>query len=212
MSSSRTPNLSLGDLSPKIIRKFKEIKPEVNSLSPKERDCFLDYVKEHDPHYYPVLYFVSFTGLRKGELHALRWREVNLHAKTVLVKYSMTDAGVIKTTKTARVRTVYLTDTTCDILRKMKTSDTNPMDFVFLSTDGGHLRHNRLSKVVRRNAKRAGIKHISVHSLRHTCASAIANNSSIVQAQQALGHSQITTTMSYYHQDEDALRKAMRNQ
>ena len=53
---------------------------------------------------------------------------------------------------------------------------------------------------------------IPVHSLRHTCTAAIANADGIVFAQQALEHSDVKTTMGYYHSDREALRDAMTSQ
>lgn len=200
------------DLSNKNLKKFKEIKPEVNALTPEERDIFLGHVKEHDSFYYPVMYLAAFTGLRRGEIRALKWKEVNLTAKTVQVKYSMAGKDTIKSTKTAKNRTIYLSDELAEILQGLKNKKTKISDFVFLGTDGNHLKEHRLTKVVGRNAERAGLKHISLHSLRHTCASVIANQHGILLASQVLGHSQITTTMGYYHSNEDAIRRAMLNQ
>ena len=118
----------------------------------------------------------------------------------------------LKSTKTAKSRTIYISDELAEILQGLKKKKTKLSDFVFLGTDRLHLKEHRLTKVVGRNAKRAGLKHISMHSLRHTCASAIANQHGILLASQVLGHSQITTTMAYYHSDEDAIRRAMLNQ
>ena len=99
-----------------------------------------------------------------------------------------------------------------NLLQQHQPTTYSPNDFVFVGKDGKHFGVNRLTKVVARVAKRSGLKHITMHSLRHTVASILANNYNIVLASKALGHSDIKTTMTYYHTDEEKLKQAMCNQ
>ena len=200
------------NLSRRKLPKFKEERPQVNALTPAERDTFLEYIREHDSYYLPVVTFAAYTGCRVGEIKALKWRDVNLQADSVHVRQSMTQDGVIKSTKTAKTRTVYLHPKVVEVLQPLWSKQRSLDNFVFVGLDGQHFKKNRLTKVVSRNAKAAGLKHITMHSLRHTCGSAIANQHGILRASQALGHSQITTTMQYYHEDADALKAAMTKQ
>ena len=84
-------------------------------------------------------------------------------------------------------------------------------DFVFLSSDGSYLKRSRLTRVVKRAAKRSGVPNITFHSLRHTFGTLMANKNGVVKASKALGHSDIKTTMMYYHTDESTMRAAMNN-
>ena len=91
----------------------------------------------------------------------------------------MTAKGVIKSTKTAKTRTVYLHPNVAEVLQSLKSKKTRLNNFVFVGKNGQHFKYNSLTKIVSRNAKAAGLKHITMHSLRHTCGSAIANRHGI---------------------------------
>ena len=201
------------DISTKAIKKFKETEPQINYLKPKDRLLFLDYVRENETFYYPVIAFTAYTGLRKGEVTGLRWMDVDLeeHMTFIQKSYTYIDKS-LKSTKTSRPRRVYLPDNIVEMLRSHRPTNAKPTDFVFVGMNGKPFGVNRLTKVVARSSQRAGLKRITMHSLRHTVASILANNYNIVLASKALGHSDIKTTMKYYHTDEDILKNAMRNQ
>lgn len=194
------------------IKPFPESPPQVNALSPEERDIFLAYVEKHEPFYYPVLCFTAYTGVRYGECRAVFCKHVNIIAQTVTIKQSMGGNGSLKPTKTREPRTLYLTDELVEMLKQMNLEKKRGTDFLFVGKNGKPFSKSRLTKVVKRCAKRAGLKHITMHSLRHTCASAIANKHGIVLAQRTLGHSDVRTTQAYYHIDQDTFKKAMKNQ
>lgn len=204
--------LTFFDISTDAIKKFREAAPNVNALKPEERKVFLEYVKKHEPFYYPALFFTAYCGVRDGELKGLRWKDIDFDEKSVFIQHSITSKGKFKLTKTSKARHIYLTDDLIALLKQHRPRNCRPNDFVFLGKNGQYFAKNRLTKVVSRSAERCGLKHITMHSLRHTVASILANNYNILLASKALGHSDIKTTMAYYHTDEEKLKAAMRNQ
>ena len=63
-----------------------------------------------------------------------------------------------------------------------------------------------------RSCERASVSVISFHGLRHTFATNIVNKHGIVKASKLLGHSDIKTTMMYYHADDETLFEALLDQ
>ncbi len=70
------------------------------------------------------VYICAYLGLRRGELCGLRWSDVGLEHKTITIENTRTQAGkkeIEKGTKTASsARTLYLSDTLCDMLKAAK--------------------------------------------------------------------------------------------
>ena len=140
------------------------------------------------------------TGLRLGEMLALRHEDVDLKTGTLWVRNT---PGHL--TKSRRNRVLALAPEICEMLRRLPQKG----ELLFSSPDGRPLRNNiqRDFKVI---VKRAGIPKCSMHDLRRTFVSQLAMagvNEAIVQ--KLAGHSSITTTLTYYtHILPHALRAA----
>jgi len=63
------------------IRKVKENKVKIEPLSFEELDHWLNFLQEKDREWYDLILFWSRTGLRPGELFALRWENVDFFNK-----------------------------------------------------------------------------------------------------------------------------------
>jgi integrase len=110
----------------------------------------------------------AMTGLRRGELIALRWRDINLdgHAIRVRANYSF---GELVTPKSGKVRTVPMVPAVSDALanlrqRELFTADDDP---VFIGSTGSHLDASALRRRYVAAAHRAGLRALPFHSLRH---------------------------------------------
>lgn len=143
------------------------------------------------------------TGLRRGEVLGLRWADVDLEARTVVVSRSLsqTKAGVaLKEPKTARSRrTVILPAATVEALTAIQgATESGPEGFVVQGTDGGFWVPNQFSSEFRRAARRRGFTY-RYHDLRHGHASqllALGIPVPVVSAR--LGHSNAATTLRVY--------------
>lgn len=168
-------------------------------------------------HYRVIVYTAAYTGLRAGELGALRRRDVDLlhgtlHVHGALKDISTTsvniapeDKGLIfGTTKTGKVRTLGLPRFLVDMLTEHLESVSGGADaLVFTSRKGGPLRHDNFYKRHFKPAVRAALpaeKHgLRFHDLRHTCAALlIAANAHPKAIQDHLGHKDIQTTFNVY--------------
>jgi integrase len=148
-----------------------------------------------------ALYLTAgFTGLRRGELVALRWGEVDFanHVIRVVEGYSRSRRG---RPKSRRSRSVPMVADVAKVLIELKGRErfTGRDDLVFAAEDGSHIDGSALRRrfVIARVA--AGLRPLRFHDLRHTFGSLAINRASIVQVQAWMGHSDIKTTMRYLH-------------
>jgi integrase len=157
-----------------------------------------------------MVMLAALTGLRQGELFALRDRNLDLEAKTVRVENG-TYAGELVPVKTrASRRRVDLSSTAVRVVRRqLLARKPNELGLVFPSPEGrilndDNFRHRVFSPAVRRT-KLAGFR---FHDLRHTYAAlmvAAGAHPKYLQAQ--MGHSSISVTLDLYgHLFPDANR------
>jgi integrase len=175
--------------------------------------------------YVPIVLAVA-TGLRRGELLALRWQDIDLKMGVVQVVRSLeqTNEGLrFKAPKTNRSRRpVVLPASVIDVLRDHKTRQAEERlllgqgkgELVFTRVDGRPIAPDTFTSWVARVAKRAGVAHIMpVHGLRHTHITKLlrANVHPKVASERA-GHSSVGFTLDRYShvipslQEDAALR------
>lgn len=142
----------------------------------------------------PLMVVAAYTGLRLGELAALRWRDVDLDGRRLTVRYRASSR-----TKSRRDRVVPLARPAVEALRGLGTYDRNAL--VFTGATGGPVNKEYASKSFLRYRRRAKLpEEIHFHSLRHTCASWLVQGGvALVRVKEILGHASIQTTMRYAH-------------
>lgn len=146
------------------------------------------------------------TGLRLGELVALRWADVDFAAKRILVRRSIV-RGVESSTKSNRERAVDLSTSALSALRAHRH---NASEFVFCDDAGQHLTRGMLHDAIERAGKKAEIGQVGWHVLRHTFASHLAIAGVSLRAIQLLmGHSTIAMTERYAHLSQESIASAV---
>ncbi|WP_205696394.1 site-specific integrase [Conexibacter sp. SYSU D00693] len=148
----------------------------------------------------------AWTGLRAGELRALRWRDVDFAARSLRVERNMptrlspTEAG---RTKGKRSRSLPLIDQAAAELARLRQREawTFDDDLVFVNSAGGVVDHGGADKAFKRALVAAGVgKKLRWHDLRHSFATmAAAHGATLVEIKEWLGHASIETTMVYAH-------------
>jgi len=126
----------------------------------------------------------AFVGLRRGELIALRWREIDFDASTIRVRASFT-YGVLTTPKSGKVRSVPMVDEVAKVLARLSTRErfTGPDDLVFPGVAGGHLDGSALRRRYGQAQAAAGLRRLRFHDLRHVFGSLAISRASVVQVQ-----------------------------
>jgi integrase len=151
-----------------------------------------------------LLMFALHTGCRAGELLAVRVGDIDARLKTVTFSRSSTRGIVRPSTKSGRVRTVPLTDPLLDALRIMRggrgVRSLDGDELVFAHLDGKPFDLDYLHRLLRRAQRRAGLRAIRWHDLRHSFASILTiHGTPIRQVQAWLGHATLGMTMRYAH-------------
>ena len=149
-----------------------------------------------------IVLFLAYTGLRWGEMAALRVKRIDLERRRVEVIESVTVVrGVLTwgTTKGHSHRDVPLPRFLAAELGEF-IKGKEPDDLVFPGSRGGPLRSKVFQEaVLTAAAKRSGLAGFTPHSFRHTAASlAIASGADVKVVQQMLGHKSATMTLDLY--------------
>jgi integrase len=120
-----------------------------------------------EPEWHVMIMTGLRTGLRIGELRALRWEDVDLVAGRLTVRRAVAKNDV-GTPKSGRKRTIELGH---EIQAGLKKDRHLRSELVFCCDDGLMLTENECKHPMRRACKRAGLRLIGWHALRHTFAS-----------------------------------------
>lgn len=177
-----------------------------------------------DEELYPIIVTTVYTGLRKGEVMALKWENIDFVNRQIHVKGSLCrvvdetpdENGVRHTTyqilepKTKKsIRPIPMLEVVYEALmiqKKRQDSEKKnnkwfyeDQDLVFANPQGGYIAQRKFMNRYHDFLKRYGITDIRFHDLRHTFASLLIEaDVSIKVIQELLGHSTITTSMDIY--------------
>jgi integrase len=159
-----------------------------------------------------LAWLLVLTGLRIGELLALRWRNVDLEHGTLRVTETVYD-GHFDVPKTQRSqRSLPLCAMAIRILTARKPAVTNPEALVFAAREGGPFdRHNLSRRQLKATCKKLGVEGVSWHWLRHANATLLdAVGTPLGTVQALLGHSSSEITREVYlHSIPADARKAV---
>ena len=160
-----------------------------------------------DPNAYLIVLLGGEAGLRCGEILALEWSDVDLSKRQLRVERS-TWKGHVTVPKGGRMRYVPLTVRLAGALREHRHLKG---DWIVCASDGGPLTQRLVQGLVARAARRAGLRKVGVHILRHTFCSHLAMGGAGARAIQELaGHADLSTTQRYMHVSPAAVENAIR--
>jgi integrase len=168
-------------------------------LSPAEVARLAEHAEtEQDAALFTV---AAFTGLRLGELRALRWSDIDWPLQLIHVRRSLPVKGEMGPPKSGKVRSVPLIDQAAAALndRSRRERFTDDDDLVFVSTVGTPVEEVRLRRRFYAALDRAGLKRLRLHDLRHTFGTLAVQAFPLSDVKAYMGHSDIATTMIYVH-------------
>jgi len=200
---------------------------EMHVMSETDLHLFLEYAK--DSPYYALFYTSLFTGMRRAELLALRWSDIDLELCQLSVTRSMQyihgedkkNRISFREPKTAKSRRlIALSPSTVLTLREHKAKQTelrqslgytppSDNDLVFSHYDGSPLLPNSVTHAWIKLVRRCGLPGIRLHDARHTHASLLLKQGvhpKIVQ--ERLGHGSIQITLDTYSHVAPGLQQA----
>lgn len=210
-------NPAAGARLPKVTRKRIEV------WEPADAGKFLDAATEHRMG--TLFELAVLAGMRRGELCGLRWSDVDLAARRLVVRVQLVQVGkelVEGTIKTdaGQNRVVALSDRAVAALvawqirqaeeREQWAEAYQDSGRVFTYEDGRQLRPGYVSKLFELMVEKAGLPHMRFHDLRHLHASLmLASGQDLAIVSKTMGHSNSQITRDLYaHMVGDAARNA----
>lgn len=199
-----------------IVPRLKQQTTKDNYYTKQELNHFLECCKkECDLKYYAAFRLLAYSGMRKGELRALTWNDVDFNKNTISINKTATidETGktVIQLPKTHNSRRVISMDQqTMAILRewqikqrkdllKLGYNAMNGRQIVFNGKNNKPLSHVTLNDKFKNVQVKNGLKVISIHGLRHThCSLLLAAGVPVNDVKDRLGHANIQTTLNIY--------------
>lgn len=200
--------------------KLEQRKPDF--LTPDEAKRLLQAAKGNPLE--SLIAFTLATGVRLGEVTGLTWECVDFARSQVDISQQLQRVDSKLTLKrlkskssqrTLHLPTIALTALVDEKnrqaeLRNQLGEEFNPLNLVFLNTEGRPLDPRNVDKFLKQALAKAGCRPISMHKLRHTAATLmVAAGVELHQVKEQLGHSQISLTADLYaHGVDEAQRKA----
>ncbi|OAT68469.1 hypothetical protein AWB85_24990 [Mycobacteroides immunogenum] len=151
----------------------------------------------------PIVLALAYTGMRFGELAALRVRAIDLDKRRIVLKSGVTQVtgmGLVEgNTKAHQTRSApILTDELADLLMKAMV-DKGLDAYVFPGPDGGPMYNHYFRTRFDWGCKAAGLTGATPKTLRHSAGSlALQLGASVTTVQKLLGHKNAHTTMTHY--------------
>lgn len=181
---------------------------------PEPEFDFLDFneaarlVKAADPEWRAMILLGLRTGLRQGELLALQWDDIDLVTGLLRVRRAAA-RGIIGTPKSKKSREIPLSDEALAALRTLPSRFAR--ELVFPGPGGRLLTKNECKHPLWRACRKAELRRIGWHVLRHTFASHLVMRGVALKAvQELLGHSTIEMSLRYAHLSPGIRRDAVR--
>lgn len=190
----------------------RQVKVEVKPLTTEEVMHFLDAIQDHE--IYPAIITDLGTGLRRGELLALTWPDINLEEKTAIIRRSLLQVGKkvylqddVKTK--ASKATVTLPDEVVRVLRQVKIDQAKNKlllgeayqdnSLVFCKADGTAYRPDYIYHTYKDLLKAHGLPDVSFHAMRHTfCTMLLEHGEELSTVSKLARHSSISITADTY--------------
>ena len=207
----------------------KNPKKEMQSLNVEDIVKFLDTAKKpRYKNYYPTYLLELYTGLRRGELLALRWQDVDFKRRNIHVVQQLVKVGTkhfIRELKTeSSNRNISIPAEVVTVLKEhkkkreqqLKEFGKNDIEIkkhfktalVFVSQTGGIIQPHNFLRSFKGVLKTAGIDDMPFHSMRHTFALMSRKSGvSLDVLQNDLGHTTIKTTIDQYGHIDNEMKQ-----
>lgn len=155
-------------------------------------------MKKSSEHLKSILIVALNTGMRRGEILNLQWKQIDFRMRRMRVEK----------TKSGKVRYIPMNEILYEELLKVKDRNTQSL-YVFFNPETGKP-YLDMKKGFKGACKRAEIQGLRFHDLRHTFATRLVEKGvDIITVKELLGHSDISTTQRYTHSSDERKRKAV---
>lgn len=190
---------------------------KVQALEKQEQAKLENYISENEKKYHYGILLSLYTGLRLGEVLALKWQNIDIKNKLIYIDKSVGSISQNHKTLTiesspktqSSIREIPISKNLLDLMKVLRQHCST--DYVIVSHNGKQIKTRAYQKSFDNLLKKLHIKHYGFHSLRHTFATRLLENGvDIKTISELLGHSSPTITLNrYVHTNLQNKRKAM---
>ncbi len=201
----RNPARGLAEL----YRQAPVVNDEIEPLTEENSLLFLRASLTHEPKHYSLFLTALHTGMRSGEINGLQWPDVDWRGKFIEVRRQIV-RGEIKDLKTKHSRRrIDCSDELLKTLSKLqrqrqeealKRGSNEIPKWVFVDRHGSFANIKSIKlRPFKKVLKKAGLRYIRFHDLRHTFASLLlSRGENLLYVSQQLGHSSPQITLKVY--------------
>lgn len=174
--------------------KVAEVEQKV--LTNSEVEIFLREARITNHKFYSIWALALMTGMRSGELYALKWTDIDFDAKTISVSKQWTSKNGMGPTKSGRTRIVPIADSLLQFLKELKVK--TPPEQECVLPHPRDWQNGEQAKVTKEFCIAIGVTPIKFHDLRATfITNLLARGESLARVMSLVGHSQLKTTNGY---------------
>lgn len=180
------------------VKKFKVDNARIRFLTTEEEACLMEALANR-PQTKQIVTLALYTGMRRGEIFNLKWKNVDFSR----------DLLIVRQTKTSKDRTIPMCDQVRQLLRELRPEESKPDQPVFVSEKTGgkltDIKHSFTSA-----CRKAGIEDFHFHDLRHSAGTRLAEAGvHAVVIAEILGHKSLAMTKRYTHATDWAKKEAI---
>lgn len=195
-------------------KKNQDYSEDLLFLTEEEIGELLHFLADYYPRLLGIAFMGAYYGLRRSEILGLKWSAIDFDHKTVTINHTLVRVKTVSATDSTKThsskRVLNLFDTAEKCLLKIRdeqeynksffqSSYKNIDNYIFTWEDGTPYDPNYISKLFKKATKDFGRPEISLHKLRHSCASMLINKGwDIKKLQYWLGHADTQTTLNIY--------------
>lgn len=187
------------------VKAMKEPERDFEFWTIAEGEKFLAYARDVNTGLYYAAALSLYTGMRLGEIQALKWDCIDLTRRVITVKrtYCLKRMEAKERTKTSKIRRIPIGSAVFELFMELRNAG-ECGDYVLKD-----FAYHHASRLLRETAEQAGVKSIRFHDLRHSFASNfVMRGGEIYKLQRLLGHTSIQMTERYSHLSPDHLQEA----
>jgi len=195
------------------VRKLREGGRRERYLTYEEEERLMNALTGRRAHVRPVVVIALNTGMRRGEILAMRWEHVNFGALAVFLSVRGKEIEIkpnhllVPDSKSGKPRLIPMNNEVRGELLRLK-QDAGGDGFVFTSARTG-VNLTEVKRAFKSACREAGIENLRFHDLRHTVATRLKTRVDAFTLRDLLGHATIRMTGDYTHATPEDLQEAV---
>ncbi|WP_236628095.1 tyrosine-type recombinase/integrase [Sporolactobacillus terrae] len=181
---------------------------KTNYLTKDEVSIFMDAAAASPFHHFIMVPLLLRTGMRKGEMLALTWDDIDLVHKRIKITKSRDKSSCHPPKTASSIRTIAIDDTLIDQLKQYQTWQKKERlkhkicfdsEYMLTIPNGREMGEYGVNKVINMILAKTSLHHITPHGLRHTHAiMLLESGADIKSVSDRLGHANVTMTANVY--------------